>query len=109
MGQIADFIGAPPVQNRSMPQNLNPRPIQIPVEILNIGAPVAPVQQPVVEPQPQEEPNSVPILIQRNQDAHQVVRQVQQNNFYGRNNIAIIPHFLKSGLFVASDKISAER
>jgi len=29
-------------------------------------------------------------LVQRNQDADQVVRQVQQNNFDGRNNIANI-------------------
>ena len=34
------------------------------------------------------EPERVSILIQRNQVADQVVRQVQQNNFDGRNNIA---------------------
>jgi len=39
-----------------MPQNLNPRPVQVLVERLNIGAPVAQIQQHVVEPQPQEEP-----------------------------------------------------
>jgi hypothetical protein len=48
------------------------------------------MQQPVVEPQPQEEPERVPILVQRNQDADQVVRQVPQNNFDDRNNIANI-------------------
>lgn len=35
MGRIADFFGAPPTQNRPMPQNQNERPVQIPVEILN--------------------------------------------------------------------------
>jgi len=40
MGQITEFFGAPPVQNKPMPLNLNPRPVQILVERLNNGAPV---------------------------------------------------------------------
>ena len=37
MGRIADFFGAPLVQNTLMPQNYNPRPIQIPAERPNNG------------------------------------------------------------------------
>ena len=48
------------------------------------------MQQPVVELQLQGEPERTPILVQRNQDANQMVRQVQQSNFDGRNNIANI-------------------
>jgi len=88
MRRIADFFGAPPIQNRPVPQNQ--RHVQIPVERLNNGVHVAQKQQPVVEPKLQEEPEKVPILVQRNQDDDQVVRQVQQNNFDGRNNIANI-------------------
>jgi len=54
MGRIADFFGAPLVQNRLVPQNQNIRLSQIPVERLNNGVPVAQIQQPVVEPQLQE-------------------------------------------------------
>jgi len=90
MRRIADFFGAPPIQNRPVPQNQNQMAVQIPVERLNNGVHVAQMQQLVVEPQLQEEPEWVPILVQRNKDADQVVRQVQQNNFDGRNNIANI-------------------
>ncbi|KEH25961.1 hypothetical protein MTR_6g038440 [Medicago truncatula] len=56
---------------------------------------VAQIQQHVVEPQQQEEHERVPILVQRNQDTDQIVRQVHQNNFDGRNKIAnIIETFL---------------
>jgi len=95
MRRIANFFGAPRIQKRPMPQNQSQRPVQIPVERLNNGVPVAQMQQPVVKPQPQEEPERVLILVQRNQDADQVVRQVQQNNFDGKNNIAnIVETFL---------------
>jgi len=95
MGRIVDFFGAPPTQNRPMPHNQNLRPVQILVERLNNGAPVAQIQQPVVELQPQGKPERAPILVQRNQDADQVVRKIQQNNFDGRNNIAnIVETFL---------------
>ena len=47
-------------------------------------------QQSVVKPQPQGESERTPILVQRNQDADQMVRQVQQNNFHCRYNIANI-------------------
>jgi len=73
MGRIVDFFGAPHVRNRPVPQNQNLRPIQILVERLNNGVHVAQIQQPVVEPQQQEELERVPILVQRNQDVDQVV------------------------------------
>jgi hypothetical protein len=56
MGRIADFFGAPPPQNRPMPQNQNQRSVQVLVERLNNGVHVAQMQQPVVKPQPQREP-----------------------------------------------------
>ena len=59
MGRIADLFGAPPTQNRPMPQNQNQRPVQMPGERLNNGVTVAQMQQPVAKPQPQEEPERV--------------------------------------------------
>jgi len=73
MGRITNFFGAAPIQNRSVPQNQNQRPVQIPVKRMNNEVPVAQMQQLVVEPQLQEEPERVPILVQSNQDVDQVV------------------------------------
>jgi len=41
------------------------------------------VQQPA-----QEEPEAVPIVVNRHQDADQVVMQARRNNYEGQNNIA---------------------
>jgi len=38
----------------------------------------------------QEEPETVPILVNRHQDADQVVVQARRNNYKGQNNIANI-------------------
>jgi len=76
MRRIVDFFGAHPTQNRPMPQNQNQRPVQIPVKRLNNGVLVAQMQKPIVEPKPQEELERVLLLVQRNQDVDQVVRQV---------------------------------
>ncbi|KAK2363144.1 hypothetical protein QL285_088154 [Trifolium repens] len=107
MGRIADFFGAPQVPNQQVPQIQNVVPLQIartpnnamvPAQI-NVANPVNQVQQPapVVEPQgqpqaqpqalPQVEPNPGIVLVNRNQNADDVVRNVQNNNFAGQNNI----------------------
>jgi len=68
-------------------------------------------EQPVVKPQLQEEPERVPILIQRNRDGDQVVRQVQENNFDSRNNIGNIVVFTSvfSKLRASSDYYQRDR
>ncbi|KAK2422316.1 hypothetical protein QL285_032860 [Trifolium repens] len=99
MGRIADFFGAPQV-----PQIQNVVPLQIvqaPNNAIvpaqnNIVNPINQVQQPVsvVEPQvqfqaqPQVEQNPGIVLVNRNQNVDDVVRNVQNNNFAGQNNIA---------------------
>ena len=73
MRWIADFFGAPPTRNMQMPQNQNKRLVQIPVERPDNIIPITQMQQPIVEPQPQGEPERTLVLVQRNQDADQVV------------------------------------
>jgi len=45
-------------------------------------------QQQAVQPQALEEPERIPIMVNRHQDADQVVMQARQNNYEGQNNIA---------------------
>ncbi|WJX46260.1 hypothetical protein P8452_33079 [Trifolium repens] len=105
MGRIADFFGAPQAHNQQVPQIQNVVPLQI-AQAPNNAIMLAPnnvanqVQQPVpvVEPQvqiqaqqqalPQVEQNPGIVLVNRNQNADDVVRNVQNNNFAGQNNIA---------------------
>ncbi|KAK2415615.1 hypothetical protein QL285_038080 [Trifolium repens] len=108
MGRIADFFGAPQAHNQQVPQIQNVVPLQIaqaPNNAImpapnNVVNPINQVQQPVpvVEPQvqiqaqqqalPQVEQNPGIVLVNRNQNADDVVRNVQNNNFAGQNNIA---------------------
>ncbi|KAK2422828.1 hypothetical protein QL285_033329 [Trifolium repens] len=108
MGRIADFFGAPQVPNQQVPQIQNVVPLQIaqaPDNAIlpapnNVVNPIHQIQQqvPVVEPQvqiqaqqqalPQVEQNPGIVLVNRNQNADDVVRNVQNNNFAGQNNIA---------------------
>ncbi|KAK2422544.1 hypothetical protein QL285_033071 [Trifolium repens] len=108
MGRIADFFGAPQAHNQQVPQIQNVVPLQIaqaPNNAImlapnNVANPINQVQQPVpvVEPQvqiqaqqqalPQVEQNPGIVLVNRNQNADDVVRNVQNNNFAGQNNIA---------------------
>ncbi|KAK2435120.1 hypothetical protein QL285_020199 [Trifolium repens] len=108
MGRIADFFGAPQVPNQQVPQIQNIVSLQIaqapnnaivPAQV-NVPNPVNQVHQPapVVKPQvqlqaqphalPQVEQNPGIVLVNRNQNADDVVRNVQNNNFAGQNNIA---------------------
>ena len=90
MGRIVDLFGAPLARNTPMPQNQNPRHVEMYVDRPNNEIPANPLQQPVVEPQVQKVQESVPILVQRNQDADHIVRRAQQNNLEGQNNVANI-------------------
>ncbi|KAK2428173.1 hypothetical protein QL285_026709 [Trifolium repens] len=104
IGRIADFFGAPQVPNQQVPQIQNVVPLQIaqaPNNVIvlaqiNVANPVNQVQQPVPVVEPQAQPQSLPqveqnpgiVLVNRNQNADDVVRNVQNNNFAGQNNIA---------------------
>ncbi|KEH16941.1 hypothetical protein MTR_0063s0070 [Medicago truncatula] len=88
MGRIADFFGAPLRRNVQIPQVQNHRPVEMPVNRPNAGNLINPVPQPVVEPPAPGIQERVPILVQRNQDPDQIVRQAQQVNLQGQNNIA---------------------
>ncbi|WJX24020.1 hypothetical protein P8452_13183 [Trifolium repens] len=108
MGRIADFFGAPQAPNQQVPQIQNVVPLQIaqaPNNAImpapnNVVNPINQIQQPVpvVEPQvqiqaqqqalPQVEQNPGIVLVNRNQNADDIVRNVQNNNFAGQNNIA---------------------
>ena len=88
MERIANFFGAPPARNTPAPQNQNTRAIEIPAEGLDNQMPRNVAQQQVVQPRAQEEPERVPILVDRHQDADQVVMQACRNNYEGENNIA---------------------
>jgi hypothetical protein len=107
MGRMADFFGAPHVPNQPVPQiqNIPIQNVQIPNDALvpvpnnivaqpNFGqpqvVPVEPQAQLQAQPQvqPQVEPNPPLVLVNRNQNADEVVRNVQQNNLGAQNNIA---------------------
>jgi len=92
MGRIADFFGAPPRRNVQIPQVQNPRPVEVPINRPNDGNLANPVPQLVVEPQVPRVQERVPILVQRNQDLDQIVRQAQQINPDHMNLIFL--HFL---------------
>ena len=87
--QIANIFGAPPVRNTPVPQNQNAREVEIPVEIIDDQVPrnFAQQQQPV-QAQAREEPERIPIMVNRHQDTDQVVMQAHRNNYESQNNIA---------------------
>jgi hypothetical protein len=100
MRRMTDFFGAPQVPNQQIPQIQNVVPMQIalvpnnaivPVQN-NMAVSINQVQQPVhqVEPQahPQVEPNPRVILVNMNKNDDEIVRNVQNNNLAGQNNIA---------------------
>jgi len=88
MEQIANFFGAPPARNILVPQNQDAREIEIPAEREDNQMPRNVAQQQVVQPQALEEPERIPIMVNRHQDADQLVMQARRNNYEGQNNIA---------------------
>ena len=70
-----------------MSRDQNTRPVEVPIE-RDIDRMIENrVLQQGVPPQAREEPEGVPMLVNRHQDADQVVMQAHQNNFEGHNNI----------------------
>ncbi|XP_058771881.1 uncharacterized protein LOC131645223 [Vicia villosa] len=84
MSRIADFFGTPPVQPRHTSQVSNVRVVETPGNGFDQGT-----QRQATEQDEEEHlEQNVPRVVQRNQDAKQVLRNVQQNNFMGHNNIS---------------------
>ncbi|CAJ2672441.1 unnamed protein product [Trifolium pratense] len=96
MGRIADFFGAPQMPNQQFRPIQNQVPIQNQNVPENIGAPVNQGHsQVVVQEEPpaqvvvEQIPNQGVVLVNINLNA-EVVRNVQQNNFAGQNNLAYL-------------------
>jgi hypothetical protein len=102
MGRIADFFGTPPQTqpriNQVAPQMIlpamstiipNPRQAYVVPEVTPNQEPTLVAQE---EYQYQNEVNQNPpvFMVRRNQDADEVVRNVQNNNFAGHNNLATL-------------------
>ena len=90
MGRIADFFAPPRTVYQQIPQIQNIPLIQN-TKHVQIVEPIVQRQQPVprpqtVEPMVQAQPEV--ILVDKNHDVDEVVRNVQQQNFVAHNNIA---------------------
>ncbi|KEH27909.1 hypothetical protein MTR_5g049110 [Medicago truncatula] len=88
MWRIADFLGAPQVRVTPTVRNTNARQREAPVEEQINQVPENQAQE--VQPEVPEEPVRIPIMVNRNQNADQVVMQARRNNYEGHNNIANI-------------------
>ncbi|AES96971.2 hypothetical protein MTR_5g043720 [Medicago truncatula] len=90
MGRIADFFTPPQTVYQRIPQNQNIPQIQN-TQPMQIVEPIVQRQQHVPRPQPveqMEQAHPEVILVDRNHDAVEVVRNIQQQNIGARNNIA---------------------
>jgi len=109
MERIANFFGAPPVRNIPVAQNQNAREGEIPVEVVDNQVPRnLAQQQQLVQPQAREEPERIPIMVNRHQDADQVVMQARRNNYEGQNNIANVVETLlaQNGFTMGLDRLN---
>jgi len=88
MERMADFFGAPAARNAPAPRNLSVWPTENPTFGQINQAPEIRAQPQRVQLPAQEEPKTVPIVVNRHQDADQVVMQARRNNYEGQNNIA---------------------
>ncbi|KAH1252502.1 hypothetical protein GmHk_04G009456 [Glycine max] len=98
ISRIADFFGAPPIQQPPI------RQIQIQAPVQEIQMPNNPGMQMAQAPQPaarieppvqQVEPNPGIVLVNRNQNADEVIGNIQQNRFDMQNNLAQMIQTLK--------------
>ncbi|XP_045788321.1 uncharacterized protein LOC123883528 [Trifolium pratense] len=79
MSRIADFFGTPPPPPRVNP--ITPQVNQMP-QLVNQNPPV-------MNPNPQVVHQNPPVvMVRRNQDPDEVVREVQNNNLLGQHNLA---------------------
>jgi len=85
---MADFFGAPSARNTPMSQNLNDGSAENPAVSQINQVPENRAQPQRVQQPAQEEPEAVPVVVNRHQDADQVVVQARRNNYEGQNNIA---------------------
>jgi len=88
MERMVDFFGAPAARNTSMFENLNAGSAENPAVSQINQVPENRAQPQRVQQPAQEEPEAVPIVVNRHQDAEQVVIQARRNNYEGQNNIA---------------------
>jgi hypothetical protein len=88
MERIADFFGAPATRDRPVTRNPNVGSVKNPAVSQNNQVPETQTQPPRIQQLVQEESERVPVVINRHQDADQVVMQTRRNNYEGHNNIA---------------------
>jgi hypothetical protein len=88
MERIADFCSAPAAQDRPVTRNPNVGSVENPAVSQNNQVPETQTQPPRVQQQAPKEPERMPIVVNRHQDADQVVMQARRNNYEGHNNIA---------------------
>ncbi|XP_045822090.1 uncharacterized protein LOC123914975 [Trifolium pratense] len=92
MGRIADFFGTPAMPNQNLQPIRNQTQVQNQGFHVNNEIPNNQVPQVVQEEPPAPVVNHVPepevILVNRNQNADEVVRNVQRNNFAQQDNLA---------------------
>ncbi|XP_058763324.1 uncharacterized protein LOC131636746 [Vicia villosa] len=84
MSRITYFFGTPPVQPRHTSQVSNVRVVETPGN----GDGLCIQRQTTERGEEEHLEQNIPRVVQRNQDAEQVLRNVQQNNFMGNNNIS---------------------
>eukprot|EP00256_Glycine_max_P055100 XP_014622121.1 uncharacterized protein LOC102661556 [Glycine max] len=91
ISRIADFFGAPPIQQPRIRQIQIQAPVQEIQMPNNPGMQMAQAPQPVARIEPpvqQVEPNPGIVLVNRNQNADEVIGNIQQNRFDRQNNLA---------------------
>eukprot|EP00256_Glycine_max_P066604 XP_025981199.1 uncharacterized protein LOC100802634 [Glycine max] len=91
ISRIADFFGAPPIQQPPIRQIQIQAPVQEIQMPNNPGMQMAQAPQPLARIEPpvqQVEPNPGIVLVNRNQNADEVIGNIQQNRFDRQNNLA---------------------
>jgi hypothetical protein len=88
MERITDFFGAHAARSAPATQNLNGGSIEPPAVSQNDQVPGNQTQPPWAQAHTSKEPERATILVNRHQDANQVVMQARRNNYEGHNNIA---------------------
>ena len=86
MERMANYFDAPPARNMPVPQETN-TPVEFPTERNADQLTENRVLRRAPLPN-QEEPERVPLLVNRRQNADQVIMQARQDNYEDHNNIA---------------------
>jgi len=82
----ANYFGAPPTRNVPVPQETNTS-VEVPTKRNTDQLTENRVLRRAPLPN-QEEPERIPVLVNRRQSADQVVMHARQDNYEGHNNIA---------------------